>query len=894
MTSIGEQLELSWFDAWMHEKRDVHGRWAGAVVAQAGDPSTAKNIVVYVPGTGSYKNFEPGQGELQRAGVMQRAIEAQGSGKSAVEVWGYNAPLTIPGGMLHGPADHAAAALAQHVNAVRKAHPGAHVTVISHSYGSYLSGIAAREHGMRPDDLVALGSPGMGTRHVTDLGLPPGHVWVGAERRDPVARVSGALRPDLGGDPDQPAFGAQQFRADDPRATFSGVTQEAAHHSYWYPTSQALPNIAAIAAGNYRKVTRTSEVPHLLTNDDSISDQLELADDKGWRNAWRHELRGAHGEWVHTPNTKAARAEIGKALDEQGLGRHSPLRGVLGDARGNRLLVHRDPATGKIDAGMRYSFQKRRVTQTHSIEINDVRVLPERKGIGTRMLQEVTKAHPDAKDMAVYGAVDQAVPFYEKTGAKFPTYQGKRFSSMGEWSPEAVQSLRQSAEMVNSVGDQLELSWRDAWMHERRNAHGEWTRDGAGVGEQLLGFHRRPTPKGPTGPGTPDENITRQIITWDNAARYEFHNHDEANALSQATDSYQNGDFPDAAMRLRQAAGVEGVDEDRARAYTDLADGLDPANALGPLHEVGLQFTRKAAGIVPGLISHHGTLGKTSEQWDGKVVIFPAGSRPSVFGELGWDGTIELQDEAVKTMREAQESPQDPIGDSAAFTIPLHELIHGTVIQGEDTSGDERAYQNPNVAAIEEGFTELGTIHHASEFFGQMGVGHRKALDFGSEAEQRADLQGSDEPFTMDTTATYTMDEYARKVDTPQNINDGNAWGHYGWQTRVANEWCQEIADEEGLKGQAAEDRARVLSDEINLHGAGHKVEYLARQSYRAQGVNYDDLRPRDRRSLEASISKAWNASAKNNTNAAAAVRGQVQQLKERMMQERSERGLRR
>ena len=36
-----------------------------------------------------------------------------------------------------------------------------------------------------------------------------------------------------------------------------------------------------------------------------------------------------------------------------------------------------------------------------------------------------------------------------------------------------------------------------------------------------------------------------------------------------------------------------------------------------------------------------------------------------------------------------------------------------------------KAYQNPTVAMVEEGFTELGTVHHAPEFFAKMGVGDR-------------------------------------------------------------------------------------------------------------------------------------------------------------------------
>ena len=37
-----------------------------------------------------------------------------------------------------------------------------------------------------------------------------------------------------------------------------------------------------------------------------------------------------------------------------------------------------------------------------------------------------------------------------------------------------------------------------------------------------------------------------------------------------------------------------------------------------------------------------------------------------------------------------------------------------------------KAYQDPAVASVEEGFTELGTAHHAPEFFAKMGIGDRE------------------------------------------------------------------------------------------------------------------------------------------------------------------------
>jgi hypothetical protein len=199
--------------------------------------------------------------------------------------------------------------------------------------------------------------------------------------------------------------------------------------------------------------------------------------------AWEHELRGRHGEWVKVANTAGARAEIGRQLDAQGERPESPLRGVLQyGVTGNRIIAHRDPATGHLDAGIRYTHQKRPVTQLHNIELEDVRVMPKRQGIGGRMLRELARTHPEARDMGVSGAVESAIPWYEKQGAQFARYQGKRYSHVGEWDKAAMKALREGGgpemELAGGILDQIELGWRYDPM-EHRNAHGEWSREGS-------------------------------------------------------------------------------------------------------------------------------------------------------------------------------------------------------------------------------------------------------------------------------------------------------------------------------------------------------------------------------------------------------------------------------
>jgi hypothetical protein len=68
----------------------------------------------------------------------------------------------------------------------------------------------------------------------------------------------------------------------------------------------------------------------------------------------------------------------------------------------------------------------------------------------------------------------------------------------------------------------------------------------------------------------------------------------------------------------------------------------------------------------------------------------------------------------------------DPSGKAVSpHAVVLHELIHSVVPEGEDYKDHEDAYQDPDTADIEEGFTELGTTHHAAEYFDKIGIGGR-------------------------------------------------------------------------------------------------------------------------------------------------------------------------
>jgi hypothetical protein len=212
----------------------------GRVAIAFGDVATADYVAVAVPGTGTtMEQYAIGDGGLQR-GESRRAIDLrdrmqlESGGTAAVIAWlGYDAPswsLTNNPG-LTGPGEEGGPLLAAFLTGLPVA-DGARRTVIGHSYGTYVVGEALRD-GMPVDNVISLGSPGMGVDRASDFGLGD-DVDVFAMRlpHDP---VGGLER--FGTDPASPVFGATRL---------DGTSSSLVSHSdYWTP--QNLDQLAAAA-----------------------------------------------------------------------------------------------------------------------------------------------------------------------------------------------------------------------------------------------------------------------------------------------------------------------------------------------------------------------------------------------------------------------------------------------------------------------------------------------------------------------------------------------------------------------------------------------------------------------------------------------------------------------
>ncbi|MBE1591831.1 alpha/beta hydrolase [Nonomuraea angiospora] len=259
----------------------------GKAAISFGDPDKADSVVTSVPGTGS--TLEGIGADVARAGTLwDQASRSAPHTKTASILWlGYTAPQ-LDAGILRADTSVASPHLAQAgagplagfldgLHATHQAAGTPRFTVLGHSYGSVVTGIAAQTRkGTFADQLILVGSPGTMAMRASDLGVK--QVWVGESPQDPVADlghlplsggrhpISGVLQPALpngpgpfGTDPSNIAYGARRFRVDEtPVSGFLGFIgyDLGTHSGYWDTESTSLRNMGFIINGQYHRVMK--------------------------------------------------------------------------------------------------------------------------------------------------------------------------------------------------------------------------------------------------------------------------------------------------------------------------------------------------------------------------------------------------------------------------------------------------------------------------------------------------------------------------------------------------------------------------------------------------------------------------------------------------------------
>ena len=278
---------------------------AGRAAIAVGDVSKAANVAMLVPGMTSEVPGYLGMQSTDALNLYRRAYRLDPS-TAVVAYVGYQAPgmdLNVIDQDYSDAGGRIVAADIAGLSAMAD-RDDQNLTVIAHSYGSTTTSTAFAADHAQADNLVLIGSPGAGRAETAaDLGLPPGHVFVGSASSDPVttvvqqaqdptqmarvgldagwhfgsevgsigplpnvplgalAAVAGAVaaddvgqsvQSDLGNDPAGEPFGALRLHTE----TQSDDIYDFANHSdYYLPGSESLANLASVTVGAYGQLT---------------------------------------------------------------------------------------------------------------------------------------------------------------------------------------------------------------------------------------------------------------------------------------------------------------------------------------------------------------------------------------------------------------------------------------------------------------------------------------------------------------------------------------------------------------------------------------------------------------------------------------------------------------
>ncbi|MEU0131991.1 alpha/beta hydrolase [Streptomyces sp. NPDC006289] len=254
----------------------------GRAIVAYGNPDTSRNVSAYVPGLGTKLDEGFVDDTLKRGLDTARGARRYDASSSAIVWLGYDAP-NIATVASTGNAEAGAPAYNQFMNGlgVTNQNDDPHVTAIGHSYGSLTVGTAANQDRGIPaaDDIILLGSPGVGVDKAEDLGVGKEHVYVGAADNDPVTMLPSKRQSAVsvlaaaggpfisymagdiadqgdddvhfGKDPASEAFGAQRFKVDDGPHPVLDAGGFDAHSQYFTPERDKVSadNIALIVAG---------------------------------------------------------------------------------------------------------------------------------------------------------------------------------------------------------------------------------------------------------------------------------------------------------------------------------------------------------------------------------------------------------------------------------------------------------------------------------------------------------------------------------------------------------------------------------------------------------------------------------------------------------------------
>lgn len=249
---------------------DTSARRTRAIVS-VGNPDTADHVAVSIPGMGAQVNFGlTAWGIVHEANLLCREatiqLERAGHGTQTVAgvgwIW-YDTPPWQGPAIFRRRAIRAAPVLTRYLRSLAVTSTVPHITVIGHSYGSLVSGLALAGGAYAVvDDYVVCGSAGFYARDVADVGLPAGHVFVMQAPDDPI-RIPAHLGL-FGGDPTAGAFVQLSTAA---TTTPDGVRRDGAFGHAEYPRSFTAEGKDMLRTTGYNAAVVVAGLPALAVPD---------------------------------------------------------------------------------------------------------------------------------------------------------------------------------------------------------------------------------------------------------------------------------------------------------------------------------------------------------------------------------------------------------------------------------------------------------------------------------------------------------------------------------------------------------------------------------------------------------------------------------------------------